>query len=565
MSLIRLKGLIFSMLVVLYFTTLPIAALISVTTLVLIGSYLSSFEVFTVLLGIMTLRSTFCYNLSICVQMVADAKVAVDRMQSFLTKEPSQFEVTSDINMKNQLSAESFEKSMKIKLKQNRMALELTHFRKIEEPADGAFHTLSSTSMSIPAPTFCSDTFSETSFKTLTDQLTTRSFASQDTTDSISKGPYLSISGASCSWSQDQLTETLRGINFNVFNGDMLAVTGTFGSGKSSLLTTILGELPLSNGAISYQGKMAYVPQLPWVFSGTIRENILFGLPFNQEKFQRVIEVCGLTKDLEDFSNVDLTEIGQRGVTLSGGQKARVGLARAVYSDADIYLLDDPLSAVDTKVGRKLFHSCILGHLSGRIRLLVTHQLHYLKDVDRIAVMENGSISHLGGYTQLKDQGALLGMVEFSETFKGDKPEPAQCTGGDTKVNTTENKEIHDRSTPSKHSEGRYNEAFVDDLDSPKLRNDNGVDNVYVEVLPKTDDGSARDNRQILDLKEEQESKMAGTVTWRLYWDYFKEGLPVPFIIFLAVMSILAQGKNFTLIIYEETSNNNHVNPQTYF
>ena len=117
-----------------------------------------------------------------------------------------------------------------------------------------------------------------------------------------------------------------------------------------------------------------------------------------------MVHVCGLTKDLREFTNGDLTEIGQRGVTLSGGQKARVGLARAVYSDADIYLLDDPLGAVDTKVGSRLFESCILGKLSGSVRLLATHQLQYLKNVDHIVVMENGSIINQGGYEELKEK-----------------------------------------------------------------------------------------------------------------------------------------------------------------
>ncbi len=546
MSLIRLKGLIFSMLIVLYFTTLPIAALISVTTLVLTGSYLSSFEVFTVLLGIMTLRSTFCYNLSIAVQMVADAKVAVDRMQTFLTKEQSQFEVTGEINLKHQFSKEQFSLVKTTNNKNYEKTVQLTSFRKLGEPVDGSLHKLTANSTPSRTATIFSSIFREVQLKASVDKVPAK-LTSEETTSASSKTPYLSISDASCSWSQD-LTETLSGITFDVCDGEILAVTGSVGSGKSSLLTTILGELPLCNGVISHRGKVAYVPQIPWVFSGTIRENILFGLPFNQEKLQRVIEVCGLTKDLADFSNGDLTEIGQRGVTLSGGQKARVGLARAVYSDADIYLLDDPLSAVDTKVGRELFHSCILGHLSGRIRLLVTHQLQYLKDVDRIAVMEKGSIIHLGEYTQLKEQGAFAGMLEMSERLKGEEPGIAHCTSVD-ELNSTHNTDVtHGRLIPSEQTAGRDNEAFVGDLELPTLaQDDNSVDNAYVAVLPSTYDVPEGDS-QVLDLKEEQESKVAGTVTWRLYWDYFKEGLSVPFIILLAIMSTMAQGKNYSIL-----------------
>ena len=132
----------------------------------------------------------------------------------------------------------------------------------------------------------------------------------------------------------------------------------------------------------------------------------MFGLPFNEERFRQVIHICELTKDLTNFPNGDLTEIGQ---------KARVGLARAVYSDAVVYLLDDPLSAVDSKVGRRLFEKCILGHLAGRIRLLVTHQIQYLKDVDRVVVMENGSIIHQGEYAELLHQGAFRGVSGLPE------------------------------------------------------------------------------------------------------------------------------------------------------
>lgn len=559
MALIRLKGLIVSMLVVLYFTTLAIAALISVTTLVQTGTYLSSFEIFTVLLGIMTLRSTFCYNLGIAVQMVADAKVAVDRMQTFLTKKASKFEVTSGRNRTNQLSTRHLILERAIRSKTNDMAVQLTSFRKLDDPAVEIFqkHTFNSAT-STRKPIQFSNILSEVPLKTSADQVNTELITSEQTSGSSYKEPYLSISDASCSWNEAHHTETLSDITFNVRSGDMLAVTGAVGCGKSSLLTCLLEELPLCKGAISYHGKVAYVPQIPWVFSGTIRENILFGLPFSHQKLQRVVEVCGLTKDLKDFSNGDLTEIGQRGVTLSGGQKARVGLARAVYSDVDIYLLDDTLSAVDAKVGSKLFQSCILDHLSSRIRLLVTHQLQYLKDVDRIAVMEKGSIIHLGGYTQLKDQGAFKGLLELSENFTIDDSELAQSESGDEyNVAKTTKNVTHEPSNASasfmKQTQGRENEAFVDDPELPKPQEDNNIGNVYntdettvqltgSPVPASTCDVSEGNRPPFLDLKKIQESKTAGAVTWRLYWDYFKQGLPVPFIMLLTMFLALEQG-----------------------
>ncbi|EPY75990.1 multidrug resistance-associated protein 4 isoform 2, partial [Camelus ferus] len=158
---------------------------------------------------------------------------------------------------------------------------------------------------------------------------------------------------------------------------------------KSSLLSAVLGELPPSQGLVSVHGRIAYVSQQPWVFSGTVRSNILFGKKYEKERYEKVIKACALKKDLQLLEDGDLTVIGDRGTTLSGGQKARVNLARAVYQDADIYLLDDPLSAVDAEVSRHLFELCICQALHGKITILVTHQLQYLKAASQILILKD--------------------------------------------------------------------------------------------------------------------------------------------------------------------------------
>ena len=150
----------------------------------------------------------------------------------------------------------------------------------------------------------------------------------------------------------------------------------------------ILGELPHLEGNYKLVGKIAYVPQEPWIFSGTVRHNILCGLEYDSKRYKKVIKACALEKDFSLFPNGDSTLVGERGVSLSGGQKARVNLARALYIDADIYLLDDPLSAVDTHVGRHLFDKAINSYLRGKIRVLVTHQLQYLMEVDQILILK---------------------------------------------------------------------------------------------------------------------------------------------------------------------------------
>ena len=157
----------------------------------------------------------------------------------------------------------------------------------------------------------------------------------------------------------------------------------------------ILGELSTLEGSREVKGRIAYAPQEPWIFSGTIRQNILCGLDYDEERYRRVIKAAALERDLTLFPIGDATALGERGVQLSGGQKARVNLARCLYVDADIYLMDDPLSAVDTHVGRHLFDQAINGFLRNKIRILVTHQLQYLKDVDQILVLKGVSKLHL--------------------------------------------------------------------------------------------------------------------------------------------------------------------------
>jgi ABC-type multidrug transport system fused ATPase/permease subunit len=148
-----------------------------------------------------------------------------------------------------------------------------------------------------------------------------------------------------------------------VCKGMKVAICGAVGSGKSSLLSSMLGEIPKLSGVVRVRGTKAYVPQTPWILSGNVRENILFGKPYEKEKYEKTIEACALRKDLELFANGDLTEIGERGINMSGGQKQRIQIARAVYQDADIYILDDPFSAVDAHTGSELFEVHIPSNL----------------------------------------------------------------------------------------------------------------------------------------------------------------------------------------------------------
>lgn len=215
--------------------------------------------------------------------------------------------------------------------------------------------------------------------------------------------PDLQLTNISAKWDPDSNEKTLKNINFSANRGSLTAIIGQVGSGKTSLLHLILGELPLECGTIKINGKIVYVSQEPWIFASSIRQNILFGQPLNKSRYDKVIKVCQLERDFSLFPHKDQTIIGEKGINLSGGQRARINLARAVYSEADIYLLDDPLSAVDAHVGRHIFEECICKYLKGKTRILVTHQLHYLQNVDQTYVFDSGSVLMSGTFEDLKN------------------------------------------------------------------------------------------------------------------------------------------------------------------
>ncbi|KAK0596010.1 hypothetical protein LWI29_011985 [Acer saccharum] len=224
------------------------------------------------------------------------------------------------------------------------------------------------------------------------------------------------IKSADFSWEKDSSKPTLRNINLEVRPGEKVAICGEVGSGKSTLLASILGEVPNTSGNIQVHGKTAYVSQTAWIQTGSIRENILFGSPMDSHRYQETIERCSLAKDLELLPFGDQTEIGERGVNLSGGQKQRIQLARALYQNADIYLLDDPFSAVDAHTATSLFNEYVMGALSGKAVLLVTHQVDFLPAFDAVLLMSDGEILRAAPYHQL-----LVSCIEFQDLVNAHK------------------------------------------------------------------------------------------------------------------------------------------------
>lgn len=218
---------------------------------------------------------------------------------------------------------------------------------------------------------------------------------------------------------------------FQIQHGEFVVIVGEIGAGKSSLLAALVGEMRRTDGILTLGGKVAFCPQTAWIQNATVKDNILFGQEYDKEKYDQVIHDCALEQDIDMLPGGDLTEIGERGVTLSGGQKARINIARAAYSNVDIYLLDDPLSAVDAHVGRHLIEECICGLMAGKTRILVTHQLHVLPHADRIFYMHDGKILEEGTYSELIENGEdFARLVEKFGGKEEEKPEaPAEHEG----------------------------------------------------------------------------------------------------------------------------------------
>ncbi|KAF9268335.1 hypothetical protein L218DRAFT_954696 [Marasmius fiardii PR-910] len=215
---------------------------------------------------------------------------------------------------------------------------------------------------------------------------------------------------------------TLPSISVTVPRGQLVAIVGRVGSGKSSLLQALIGEMRQTNKtpatSVRFGGTVSYSPQTAWIQNATIRENVTFGRPFDEVRYQEALRKSCLERDLEMLPYGDMTEVGEKGISLSGGQKQRINIARGVYSDADVQIFDDPLSALDAHVGKAVFRNVLLNPISSsptpKTRILVTHALHFLPEVDYIYVLDEGRIVERGTYEELMSDGR-----EFSK-FIGD-------------------------------------------------------------------------------------------------------------------------------------------------
>jgi ABC-type multidrug transport system fused ATPase/permease subunit len=243
------------------------------------------------------------------------------------------------------------------------------------------------------------------------------------------------IRNGTFSWNRHEAKHVLRGIDFTAHKGDLTCIVGRVGQGKSSLLQSILGDLWKIEGEVHINGTVAYVAQQPWIMNATVKENIIFGHRYDSNFYEKTVKACALLDDFSQLPDGDETFVGERGISLSGGQKARVALARAVYARADIYLLDDCLSAVDSHVGRHIVESVLgpRGLLNSKCRILATNAIAVLSDADFICQLKDGEIVESGTFRQLMAmKGAIADLIKSSGQEAGPSSSVASSSGSDT-------------------------------------------------------------------------------------------------------------------------------------
>ncbi|ODN02112.1 Multidrug resistance-associated protein 4 [Orchesella cincta] len=341
-----------------------------------------------------------------------------------------------------------------------------------------------------------------------------------DPNDNLVTGVFLQ--NVSAKWSPEYAEDTLSNVSLKVQQGELVAVIGHVGCGKGSLLHAILKELPASSGSVVVNGSVAYTSQEPWVFAGSVRHNILFGKEFDPDWYEKVITACALKRDMELFP--------------------------AVYADADVYLLDDPLSAVDAEVGRHLFEKCICGILEKKARILVTHQLQFLKSVNHIMLMDNGKIQVEGNYTALLTSGidfAQLLQTEEDKTGSTSNMSPLKRTsfGRSRTLSNSSVTSITSYGSPIKRSsivsgEGSllgnaytYDDVSDSENEDESISPDGSPSKISMIARKKSIDGP----------NAVEETKSAGSMKLSLYWKYFKFGSGTFSFFLMVLFNILTQ------------------------
>ena len=354
---------------------------------------------------------------------------------------------------------------------------------------------------------------------------------------------------ASFTWNRHGRITVLENINLSARKGELSCIVGRVGAGKSSLLQSILGELYKNDGEVIVRGRVAYVAQAPWVMNASVRENIVFGHRWDPAFYDLTVEACALLDDFKNLPDSDLTEVGERGISLSGGQKARLTLARAVYARADIYLLDDVLSAVDQHVGRHIINKVLgpTGILNGKTRILATNAITILKEANFIGLIRDKTIIEKGTYEQLMAmKGEISNLVRTNLVDSSD--DDRDVSGSEDGLASPESS---DETTVIANDE----DSDSEDLEQPgslvPIKSGHNPQRKTSHVtLRRASTASWQgprrklgDEENILKSKQTQETSEQGKVKWSVYGEYAKDSniVAVGFYLFALLAGQTAQ------------------------
>ena len=487
MRIIRRKSILLSCAISLMYSSGLVATFISILTLTFSGYPLTPFVVFTLLSIINVLRNSALRSIGEGSQFIYEAYVSFARIQEFLLLPNNH----CTINNKPASNASDNTLLGKTCFETERIASadKFLHFSEALKESQSV--TKDADILNNKKQGYGSFGMTNLGLSKEDDELETTADAQWP-----NKGKRISLTNLT--YKRHDQYVSLKSINFEEEDENLVVITGPVGSGKSTLLSVIAGEIQVTEGNIQCCGTIAYVPQTPWVFSGTLRENILFGRPFDSDKYIRTIRACALEKDIEEFPDKDRVIVGERGDTLSGGQQVRISLARAVYADCDIYLLDNPLAALDKNVSNHIFKHCILGLLSNKVRLMVSHLDSHMKLADQVIILHNGSMIDKGAFTELNEKETLKEILE------------------------------------------PYNNA-----DQEKQ---------LFQVQMPTTKVHCSDNKMIKSMEIPDEDRKIGSVSFKLYWDYLTAGVHPIALVGLLFIFLLCQGKamyhNTTVILF---------------
>lgn len=378
----------------------------------------------------------------------------------------------------------------------------------------------------------------------------------------------LAAENASFTWdpSVSVSASTLTSVSFSIPQGALVAIVGPTGSGKSTLLAGLLGELPIVSGRAGMRDgrSVSYCDQVPFIQNATVRDNILFGKPYDEAHYRRTVKACCLLSDFKILPAGDLTEIGGRGVNLSGGQRARVSLARAVYSQTAICLLDDPLCAVDAHVGKLIFNDCIVSKLRGKTRLLTTNQVHFAAspEVDMVIVVKNGTVVEFGRREDL--------LADRTSEFAELVAAAGEMGAGDATQNMVEDVEVAehiDEDEDEDAIEKRSSFSITEDkISESETTSGKSISRNVTSALLDSD-GIANYGALETGKLTKKEEKNKGRVRMKHYATYLKAMGPYQWVLPIFVFAVGAQmtslGVNVWLSVWSDESTGRGAGGQT--